>query len=70
MHDVLANVVAREAGKLDLLSAASGTLLSESDLKALEMLARCAKCLKADPEAKTPGEKTTTEEALALVEGG
>lgn len=68
MHDVLAQVVSLEGSKL-LTLAQKPERLDEDALGALEILARCAKSLKADP-APSNDPPPSTEDALKLVDGG
>jgi len=74
MHEVLAKIVTREAGKLLKMSEGQEAALSTESLESLEILARCAKALKLDaPPAgdapSVPGD-STVEGDLELVGDG
>lgn len=70
-QDVLGGIIAREAGKLDKLSALTPQEpLPPAAMEALEVLCRCTKQLKFEGGApEDPAESMTTEDALAAVNG-
>jgi hypothetical protein len=67
--DTLALIVEHEAGKLLTRSQQAGALLQGEDLDALEILARCAKHLRAPSDASAARGQMTVEEALEAVGG-